>query len=326
MSSYTFKSNFADYMQELIAQKRDIGYKYNEQAEMLRRFDIFCFTYYPDEKILSKEIVLHWATRTCTESVKTQKKRMAPVRSLSEYMNVRGDNAYIYPVRSLPRNDGYVPHIFSDDELAMFFNAIDQSGKCSVAPLRHFILPTIFRVIYCCGLRISEAQNLKTENVDLDNGILTVLEAKHGKDRLVPMSDELTEICRVYAEKAHIFEDGQEYFFPNRSGGKTSQSSLYKFFREKLWEINISHGGRGSGPRIHDFRHTFAVNCLKNWVLQKKDLNAYLPYLKTYLGHYSFNDTAYYLRLTAEMYPNITEQIEKSCGLLIPQIGGELNA
>ena len=321
-----FKSHFAVYIQELIAQKRDIGYKYNEQATMLKRFDMFCVTYYPDEKILSKEMILHWVTRTCTESVRTQKKRIAPVRSLAEYMSVRGCETYIYPAHSLPRNDGYIPHIFSDFELANLFKAIDQCAKSSGAPLRHLIFPTIFRLIYCCGLRISEAQYLKSNNVDLENGVITVIEAKYGKDRIIPMSKEMTEICRAYSQKARIFENEQEYFFPNRFGGETSQSNLYKFFREKLWEANISHGGRGSGPRIHDFRHTFAVNCLKKWVLEKKDLNAYLPYLKTYLGHYSFNDTAYYLRLTAEMHPEITKQIEESCGLLIPQIGGELNA
>lgn len=327
MSKYEFKSNFSEYILGLIQQKRAIGYKYESQEVILRRFDTFCYTYYPDEYNLTKELVLHWGTRTCTESIRTQRRRIAPIRSLGEYISSFVDkNAYIYPMRRLPRHSSYTPHIFSDEEIKNLFQAIDNVKYSNNAPLRHFILPTYFRVLYCCGLRLSEVENLKTEHVDLENGILTILDSKNGKDRLIPMNEALTDICRAYAKKARIYETKQVYFFPNTCGGKYSSSSLYKFFRQKLWECRISHGGRGLGPRIHDFRHTFAVKCLKNWVLEKKDLNAYLPYLKTYLGHYSFNDTAYYLRLTADVYPELLERIEESCGGIIPVIGGELNA
>lgn len=326
MTEYTYESNFAEKIVGLIQLQKSIGYKYEPQEMVLRQFDRFCKQNYPNEISLTKELVLHWTTRTCTESVRNLKRRTAPIRSLAKYINARGGNAYLYPTRTQPRSNAYIPHIFTDIELTNIFSAIDRSKYCAVAPLRHLIMPTIFRVIYCCGLRISEATSLKTENVDLNTGVLTIVNTKYNKDRLVPMNNELTAICREYSAKAHIFDDAQIYFFPNRNGGQTSQSSIYKFFREILWEAGISHGGRGYGPRIHDFRHTFAVNCLRKWILEGKDLNAYLPYLKTYLGHYSFLDTAYYLRLTSDVYPELLKQIEDNCGGIIPLLGGELNA
>ena len=327
MSNYEFKSNFSEYICGLIKQKRAIGYKYEPQEAILRRFDMFCYTYYPNEHTLTKELVLHWGTRTCTESIRTQRRRITPIRSLGEYISCFAEKeAYIYPMRVLPRHSSYTPHIFSDEEIKNLSEAIDNVKYCANAPIRHLILPIYFRVLYCCGLRLSEVQKLTPEQVDLENGILTILDSKNGKDRLIPMHESLTEMCRIYAKKARIYETNQAYFFPNTCGGEYSSSSLYKFFRAKLWECRISHGGRGSGPRIHDFRHTFAVKCLKSWVISKKDLNACLPYLKTYLGHCSFNDTAYYLRLTADIYPELLKQIEESCGGIIPVIGGELNA
>jgi integrase/recombinase XerD len=70
-------------------------------------------------------------------------------------------------------------------------------------------------------------------------------------------------------------------------------------------------------------RHTFAVHCLKRWVKEEKDLNVYYPYLRVYMGHTLFRYTAYYLRLTADLYPDITEKLEKSLAGVIPSIGGD---
>ena len=66
-----------------------------------------------------------------------------------------------------------------------------------------------------------------------------------------------------------------------------------------------------------------AVHCLRRWVLEKKDLQAYLPVLQAYLGHVSLSDTAYYLHLTADLFPNIAERVEPSFGSMIPKAGGD---
>ena len=101
--------------------------------------------------------------------------------------------------------------------------------------------------------------------------------------------------------------------------------NVYKNFRRFLWRAGISHGGRGRGPRIHDFRHTYAVHCLKKWAEQEKDLTAYLPVLKTYLGHDSFEETAYYLRLTADVFPDITLKLETRYPGMIPELEGDID-
>jgi integrase len=66
-----------------------------------------------------------------------------------------------------------------------------------------------------------------------------------------------------------------------------------------------------------------AVHCLRRWELEGKDLRAFLPVLQAYLGHVSLADTAYYLHLTADLFPNITEQVEKALGDIVPKVGGD---
>ena len=90
---------------------------------------------------------------------------------------------------------------------------------------------------------------------------------------------------------------------------------MHKSFRQCLFNANIPYNGKG--PRIHDLRHTFAVTCLKNWVIAGNDIDSMLPVLSAYLGHKSMSGTQHYLRLTAEMFPQITESVEKKFGPII---------
>ena len=184
-------------------------------------------------------------------------------------------------------------------------------------------MPLLFRLLYGCGLRISEALNLRFQDVDLHTGVLTIINGKFNKDRLVPLSPENIHRCCDYVKEVHLFSDRNDYFFPAPNGRAVTKGNVYKNFRRFLWQARISHGGWGKGPRLHDIRHTFAVHCLRQWVLQGKDLAAYLPILKTYLGHDSFSDTSHYLRLTAELYPDITAKVEHAFGHVIPLIGGD---
>lgn len=241
-------------------------------------------------------------------------------------MNRLGVPAYVLPRDVLPKVPGYTPYIFSDREIAALFQQVDACRYCAEVPLRHHIMPLLFRLLYGCGLRISETLNLRRQEVDLATGVLTVIDGKFNKDRLVPMSADTIRRCGDYVKQVHGFSDSGDYFFPAPGGQALTKGNVYKNFRRFLWQARISHGGWGKGPRLHDLRHTFAVHCLRRWVLQGKDLAAYLPILKAYLGHDSFRDTARYLRLTAELYPDITAKVEHAFGHVVPTLGGHDHA
>jgi len=132
---------------------------------------------------------------------------------------------------------------------------------------------------------------------------------------------ELEHYLPVLVNKtARLGRMGNPYFFPSPYGGKYSEVTIYKLFREALWHAGISHLGRGKGPRIHDLRHTFAVNCLKRWVSDGRDLNNALPYLSAYLGHEDIRGSQRYLRLTADLFPNLTSIIENICAYVVPEV------
>lgn len=316
-----YQSNFSEYMEGFVNQKRALGYKYSCQEAMLRRFDAFCIKFYPNETTLNEKIVMAWAEKKAHESSSTFQGRVTPVRELAEYMHCLGINAFIMPKGLVTKSQRYIPYIYSNEELRKIFCQTDRCHYCSEVPYRHYVMPIFFRLLYCCGLRVSEARMLKVEDIDLAEGIITINFAKQGKHRQIPVSEELLVRLKTFNENVHKFSCPEDWFFPGYNKKPMTISNVYKNFRRFLWQARISHGGRGKGPRIHDLRHTFSVHCLKKWVLEDKNLQAYLPVLQAYLGHSSIKDTAYYLHLTADLFPNITESLERTLGSIIPEAG-----
>jgi len=322
MSNIVFEGPFRKYLQDFVQLKKAMGYKYDSEAGHLKRFDRFTLEKYPSADSLTKEIVLDWGRKQSYESQANQCSRASIIRQFGKYMDSLGLDTYIIPKSYYPTEEQYVPHIYTQDELERFFAETDKCHYCSECPDRHLIMPVFFRMVYTCGLRVSEARLLKVGDVDLDNGILTINHSKKDNSRLVPMSGSFTRRCRDYARKVHPFPDEKAYFFPTVDGNPMTITNVYHNFRRFLWHAGISHGGRGKGPRVHDFRHAYACHCLKRWVEQGKDLSAYLPILKTYMGHDSFSETAYYLRMTADVFPDITIRLEGKYPDLIPVLEG----
>lgn len=322
-----FNSNLASFIVGLIEQKRSLGYKYESEVGILKRFDSFCITHYPSENGLTQEIVLHWSQQNPNEKPATVQSRVTPVRELAKYMIRIRKSAFILPNGTLPKITKYIPHIYTDDELKRLFHYIDNCKYCSQVPFRHLVMPVFFRILYSCGLRLSEARLLKVKDIDLENGIITVTNAKFGKHRQIPVTDNLNERIKSYFNNIHLLSSNDDWFFPGYNNKPMTivnvGKNLYRFLRL----AKISRSGRYSkpnvkgSPNVHSFRHTFAVHCLRKWVLEEKDLRAYIPVLQAYLGHVEFRDTAYYLHLTSELYPNITDKIQKTLGDIIPKVG-----
>jgi len=322
MNSIIYIGPFKDHIQNYVKLKQAIGYNYEAEAGNLKRFDRFTSEKYPNDSTLTKEIVLDWCNKKSYEALGNQNARTSIIRQFAQYLDSIGIKAYIIPKGYYPKAKRYMPHIYTVEELTRFFAETNKCHYSSECPYRQLIMPVIFRMIYMCGLRASEARYLKVSDVDLNDGILTIRQSKKDNDRLVPMSDLLTKYCQDYSKKVHPYPVAEDYYFPGLNGKPITLVNLYHNFRRFLWHAGISHHGRGHGPRIHDFRHTYAVHCLKKWTEEEKDLSVYLPVLKTYMGHEFFEDTVYYLRLTVDVFPKITLKMETSYPELIPLLQG----
>jgi len=318
MRELDFSSSLAQPIQALIEQKRAIGYRYESSGWTLYKLDQFCIDQEYSHPFITQELAQAWIARRPTEALATQRNRAIVIRQLGLYQARLDIESYVLPPRSLPPKEHYEPYIFSDQELSDLFKQIDACQYCSWMPLRHLIMPLLFRLLYRCGLRLSEALHLRVCDVDLEQGVLRIIDGKFNNDRLVPLSQTTWNRCRDYHQSVHHTSDEQNWFFPAPGGRPLTKGNVYKNYRRFLWQARISHGGWGKGPRLHDLRHTYCVHCLRHWVHEKADLTAFLPLLKTYMGHYSFQDTARYLRLTAELYPDIIEKSQSVFEQLIP--------
>ena len=311
----------AEAITALVAEKRAVGYKYDTEARVLARFEAFSQREFPGQETLTESSVQAWITAAHRREVKpaTLQSLAAPVRELARWLGRRGAPAYLLPRAVLPRPARYVPHIYTDAELAALFAQTDRCHYCSQVPARHLVMPVLFRMIYACGLRCSEARLLRVADVDIDSGVLQIRDAKGGKDRQVPVCGPLRERLALYHPQLVRRPPGTEWFFPgSRPGQPLTLGNVYHNFRRFLWQAGISHGGPGHGPRVHDLRTTFAVNNLRSWFATGRDVGALLPVLQAYMGHSSIADTAYYLHLSAESYPGITSRVQQAIGELVP--------
>lgn len=311
-----FKGIFANLCLQFLAYKKSLGFKYDSETKALSRFSMFSDAYGVSELSLGKELVLAWTKKRPGEAVKSQQHRINMIRQFAIFLRSLGYDAYILPEQKWRSAKSFVPYVFTYKEIETIFKNADKIPALNVSPYIHKILPVLLRMLYSCGLRISEALQLKEADVDLEKGILTIKNTKFDKDRLIPMSDSLTEVCRNYRNTMNLLPT--DYFFPARNKSQISPLTIYNRFRHLLWQSNISYRGLGNGPRLHDLRHTFAVHSLNKWVREGRDIYCMLPMLSTYLGHGNISSTGKYLRLTAEVYPEIVAATSKNCGYIIP--------
>jgi integrase len=207
--------------------------------------------------------------------------------------------------------------VFTREEIRGLLLSVDQLPIDPRSRIRHIVMPTLFRVLYGCGLRLGEALRLTVADVDLQRGILTIREGKFRRDRLVPVAPALQRRLQEYAN-ALAPRNEREPFFPSPRGGAYDPRAIYQTFRQLLRATGIAHGGRGHGPRLHEIRHAFAVHRLESWYRTGEDLNAKLPLLATYMGHRSMLGTQWYLQLTQTLFTDLADRLDEAFGHVVP--------
>ncbi len=314
-----FTSQFKEPIERLIEQKHALGFPYDESQRVLFNFDQFCLKNFPQETELTQEIGFTWAQRKPSENNNGFRNRLMPVRELARYLNRIGIAAYVIPVDLAKKGARYMPHIYTREELSALFAVLDQTPYKRNFPVRHLVIPVIFRLIYCCGLRPSEARKLKVQHVDLGIGRLHILESKGHKDRVVMLSDDVLALCQQYHEQVRSLLPDSEYFFPDSNGKMYTKDWIIKTFRIVRAKAGMQHSG-GTTCRVYDFRHTFATNRLYLWMKEGKDLTACLSYLSAYMGHAQLSDTAYYIHLVPEFFPQMAQMDMGKFERLIPEV------
>ena len=295
-----FQSGFAADLNGMIDLKLALGYVERSYLPTARKFDAYCAEYFPTSSVLTNAIVLAWLKPDFNDQTKVTHTQIAFARVLGKYQISIGKEAYILPERFTAGKSTFLPYIFDDRELELFFQAVD-AYTCTKDPFSAILLSTYFRLTYTCGLRPAEGRLLKRNDVDLSSREIAIVNSKYHKSRTVVMSEDMTKLARKYALLRDIKFPNSPYFFPRPDGEPYTEGWVQGRFKY-LFALSKPDvpGDLLPTVRVYDLRHRFATAVLHRWLDEKKDINTRLPYLRTYMGHKELSATEYYIHLLPE--------------------------
>ena len=135
----------------------------------------------------------------------------------------------------------------------------------------------LFKLIYYCGLRLSEATKMRAKHVDIESKTVRVIKGKGGKDRNVPIPDKFLSELQEYVSRF-----GPEQRLWSHTP-RTTENRFYKW-RDKA--------GLSTDDHVHTLRHSYATHLL--------DSDTPLPTIQENLGHKSLATTQVYLHLSTK--------------------------
>lgn len=320
-----FESGLAGWIQSLLDSKHAMGLPYEASERHLWAFDIMCAQHYPGQKVLSREMAMAWVVQRPGEHVNGQMRRITPIRQLAKHIASLGADAYVIPTGIPGRQIHYHPHIYSHRELRALFDAADAVKFSPYGGQRQLIIPVMFRMIYCLGLRPGEARKLHRNDVDLARGSVLIRESKGHKDRMVFMSPDLHEYCRHYDAAIDSFHPDRIPFFPNHHGHFYNKGTPDCWFHELLTAVGpLMMASPGSPPRPYDLRHAHVIEVINRGVRAGKSPEALVAYLSLHLGHSDTEDTWYYFHLAADFHPELRGIANASIESLFPEAHHEI--
>jgi integrase len=234
------------------------------------------------------------------------------VRGFARYWSATDPLTEVPPLGLLPYRPARAqPYFYSDHEIRKLMRAA--KTRPSIDPLRPWTYHCLFGLLAVTGLRLGEALGLRLGDMDWSECILTIRGAKFGKSRLVPLH---TSTCKVLADYAKRRDErfgarAEGYFLVNLNGNRLDKGEVHRAFYLLSRQIGLRAADASRGPRLHDFRHRFAVETLLRWYRNGEDPKRRLPILSTYLGHAHVTDTYWYLTGTPELLGAANKRLEK---------------
>ena len=311
-----FKRHFVEF----IEFRRGKGEKIQEG--MIRYMkeinDILCQN---GTEVITKEMVDDVFSKKMDSDGLVHHNLLSTMRAFTIYMSAIVSGTFIVPVKYWnTRRIGNRCYTFSEDEVSRIISTVDsfcrgntilQKRYCGTPPY-----PVIVRVLVGTGMRLGEVLGLTTDDVDIENGIISIRDGKGHVSRHIPVSSSLKAVLRSYYEKrkAEIDEHGY-YFLSARSKSTFSRFVIDRFFRECFKEAGIK-AKNGERPVVHTFRHTFCTMALDRLIDEGVKPDAAVPLLAAYVGHNNLRVTYRYLHMSEDRIEGIYQDGEPSEDLI----------
>ena len=287
-------------VEEYVELRRSLGFKLLDANNGLIQFASFLEQSRATHITIA--LAMKWAQQDKNARPAEWARRLSFVRGFARHWSAHDSRTEVPPPGLLPYRPGRArPYLYSNEEIRKLLQAARRLP--SAHGLRGPTYYSLLGLLAVAGLRISEARNLQTEDVDLKKGVLTIRGTKFGKSRLVPIHPSTRKVLSDYASRRDRFLGrsglrpssypavGRDWTAP-RSGARFTALSR---------QIGLRGPSDSHGPRLHDFRHRFAVETLVQWYRSGQDVERRLPVLSTYLGHVHVADTYWYLSACPEL-------------------------
>jgi integrase/recombinase XerD len=281
-------------VRDYLMMRRGLGFKLVRHETGLREFVLFLAR--KRSARITVNLALEWATQDAKHKPYEWAARLSIVRGFARHWSATDPSTEVPPLGLLPyRPPRAQPYFYSNHEIQKLLKAA--KTRPSIDPLRAWTYYCLFGLLAATGLRLGEALNLRTGDIDWSEGILTIRGAKFGKSRLVPLHASTCKVLTDYSKRRDRRFGGRTegHFLVNKNGKRLDKGEVHRAFYTLSRQIGLRAVDASRGPRLHDFRHRFAVQTLLRWYRNGEDPKRRLPILSTYLGHAHVTDTYWYL-------------------------------
>ena len=305
-------SRLQDALIQYIAVRRAFGTQLAEPARTLAQY--VAFLEREGATHITTALALQWAMTPQGVQRATWARRLSMVRGFARWLNALDPQTEVPPLGALPaRRRRRRPHIFTDDEVR---HLMAEAARCrSRTGLRALTYTTLIGLLAATGLRPGEAFALDATDVHLESGLLSIRQSKFGKSRVVPVEASTCEALRQYSARRDILcpHPLSSAFLLSERGRRVQGHAARRTFAGLSCAVGLrppACGHRwGRGPRLQDFRHTFATRRLLEWYRAGLDVERELPKLSTYLGHVEPGLTYWYIEAIPELLAHAVERL-----------------
>jgi len=317
------QGSFTELVKGFIHYKRSCGLSYDDSAVyVLRQICGQLNQYSSENQELTQAMVFKVVEKRPHEQYSTHSRRITYIRQFAKYLDRKGYTAYIYPECSIHKEETtFVPYLFCNHEIERIMDVVDSLPKIRRYPHYHRVYPVLVRLLYSCGLRLSEALNLRIKHYELQEKTLMIKKSKNYKSRVVPISESMSIVLAKYLNSRFgSFPDVERYVFEAPDGSVYNRGSVRSTVYNIFKKAGLPHNVEEHHPNVHSFRHNFAVRAMEKMQNEEMDLYCTLPILAAYLGHKGIRETERYLRLPAFRMDEIANANKNLVEGMIPEV------
>lgn len=326
--TFAFQSQLAPTIKRYLELNLALGKRYKLELTTLKSLDRFLSQFARTAQELTAETFSAWCQSQSHLTSRVRRYRMGMIRRFCWYRRRTVPNCFVPDSALFPSlSQTITPHIFSEADVARLMSAASGLERSTQSPLRPEVVRLAIVLLYTAGLRMGELLRLTVGDFNPHEGTLLVRNSKFHKSRLLPLRQDVIRELEQYLQlrrKHKLPICSATPFIWNRCrGGKAySAWSLQCSLRAVFDACNIRTRNERR-PRVHDFRHSCAVNALIRWYRSDADVRTKLPFLAAYLGHISISSTYRYLHFVEPLRALASKRFDDSYGGLVVPLSGQ---